>query len=62
MGIYFYGILYQRRANIYLNGPKRTIVIMLVAEQFNSKQKTFVVINPCIGKNFSINLHVTLKY
>ena len=48
---FFY--LYQR-ATIYLNGTKRTIVIMLRAEQFSTKQKQLL--------SCTVPLHCKKKY
>ena len=44
--------LEQGRANTYLNWPKRTIVIMLGAGPFRTKQKQLVLFNPRIVKIF----------
>ena len=47
----------QGCATIYLKGPKRTVVIILRAGQFSTKQKQLRLKN-----FFSINSLVTLKY
>ena len=42
--IRLFNVLTQGRATIYLNGPKRTTLIMLWASQFITKQKQLILI------------------
>ena len=47
----------QGCATIYLNEPKRIIVIMLRAEQCSTKQKQLLLLFLVCKKSFSINLN-----